>query len=82
VRGRRGLIFNAAASQSLRFARKSSFMASLLTGFSGADRRIWFYRFNDEGLYRGDMLTHCVNPDIDPLREHWRTCQVRRISLF
>jgi ADP-heptose:LPS heptosyltransferase len=32
----------------------------LLTGFSGADRRVGFYRFNDEGLYRGDMLTHRV----------------------
>jgi ADP-heptose:LPS heptosyltransferase len=32
----------------------------LLTGFSGADRRIGFYRFHSEGLYRGDMLTHRV----------------------
>ena len=38
----------------------------LLTGLSGADRRIGFYRFNNEGLYRGDMLTHRVayNPHI------------------
>jgi ADP-heptose:LPS heptosyltransferase len=38
----------------------------LLTGFSGADRRIGFHRVNDEGLYRGNMLTHRVayNPHI------------------
>ena len=38
----------------------------LLSGLSGADRRIGFYRFNNEGLYRGDMLTHRVayNPHI------------------
>lgn len=38
----------------------------LLSGFAGADRRIGFYRFNNEGLYRGDMLTHRVvyNPYI------------------
>ncbi len=38
----------------------------LLTGLSGADRRVGFYRFNNEGLYRGDMLTHRVayNPHI------------------
>ena len=38
----------------------------LLTGLSGADRRIGFYRYNNEGLYRGDMLTHRVayNPHI------------------
>ena len=38
----------------------------LLTGLSGADRRIGFYRFNSEGLYRGDLLTHRVayNPHI------------------
>ena len=39
---------------------------ALLTGFSGADRRIGFYRFHNEGLYRGEMLTHRVayNPHI------------------
>jgi ADP-heptose:LPS heptosyltransferase len=38
----------------------------LLTGLSGADRRVGFHRFNNEGLYRGDMLTHRVayNPHI------------------
>jgi ADP-heptose:LPS heptosyltransferase len=38
----------------------------LLTGLSGADRRIGFYRFRTEGLYRGEMLTHRVayNPHI------------------
>jgi ADP-heptose:LPS heptosyltransferase len=38
----------------------------LLTGLSGADRRVGFYRFYNEGLYRGDMLTHRVayNPHI------------------
>ena len=38
----------------------------LLAGLSGADRRVGFYRFNNEGLYRGDMLTHRVeyNPHI------------------
>jgi len=38
----------------------------LLSGLSGADRRVGFYRFNSEGLYRGDMLTHRVayNPHI------------------
>jgi len=33
---------------------------ALLTGFSGADRRVGFYRFHQEGLYRGEMLTHRV----------------------
>lgn len=39
---------------------------ALLTGFSGADRRAGFYRFHNEGLYRGEMLTHRVsyNPHI------------------
>jgi ADP-heptose:LPS heptosyltransferase len=38
----------------------------LLTGLSGADRRVGFYRFRTEGLYRGEMLTHRVacNPHI------------------
>jgi ADP-heptose:LPS heptosyltransferase len=38
----------------------------LLTGLSGANRRIGFHRFYGEGLYRGDMLTHRVayNPHI------------------
>jgi len=39
---------------------------ALLTGLSGAHRRVGFYRFNNEGLYRGEMLTHRVayNPHI------------------
>jgi ADP-heptose:LPS heptosyltransferase len=39
---------------------------ALLAGLSGADRRIGFYRFHQEGLYRGEMLTHRVtyNPHI------------------
>jgi ADP-heptose:LPS heptosyltransferase len=39
---------------------------ALLTGLSGADRRVGFYRFHSEGLYRGEMLTHRVayNPHI------------------
>jgi ADP-heptose:LPS heptosyltransferase len=39
---------------------------ALLTGFSGADRRVGFHRFHQEGLYRGEMLTHRVayNPHI------------------
>src|ERR1700761_6811013 len=38
----------------------------LLTGLCGADRRVGFYRFHNEGLYRGEMLTHRVayNPHI------------------
>jgi ADP-heptose:LPS heptosyltransferase len=38
----------------------------LLTGLSGAARRIGFHRFHNEGLYRGEMLTHRVayNPHI------------------
>ena len=40
--------------------------SSLLTGLSGANRRVGFYRFHSEGLYRGEMLTHRVayNPHI------------------
>ena len=39
---------------------------ALLTGLCGADRRIGFHRFHNEGLYRGEMLTHRVayNPHI------------------
>ena len=39
---------------------------ALLTGFSGASRRVGYYRFHNEGLYRGEMLTHRVsyNPHI------------------
>ena len=39
---------------------------ALLTGLSGAERRIGFHRFYNEGLYRGEMLTHRVayNPHI------------------
>lgn len=38
----------------------------LLAGLSGADRRVGFHRFHNEGLYRGEMLTHRVwyNPHI------------------
>jgi ADP-heptose:LPS heptosyltransferase len=39
---------------------------ALLAGLCGADRRVGFYRFHNEGLYRGEMLTHRVsyNPHI------------------
>ena len=39
---------------------------ALLTGFSGAVNRVGFHAFFNEGLYRGDMLTHKVayNPHI------------------
>jgi ADP-heptose:LPS heptosyltransferase len=39
---------------------------ALLSGFSGAERRVGFYRFHNEGLYRGEMLTHRVayNPHL------------------
>jgi ADP-heptose:LPS heptosyltransferase len=39
---------------------------ALLAGLCGADRRVGFYRFHQEGLYRGEMLTHRVtyNPHI------------------
>lgn len=33
---------------------------ALLTGFCGASNRVGFYRFHNEGLYRGEMLTHKV----------------------
>lgn len=35
--------------------------SALLTGLSGARRRVGFHRFRGEGLYRGEMLTHRVN---------------------
>ncbi len=40
--------------------------SALLTGLSGAARRAGFHGFNDEGLYRGQMLTHRVayNPHL------------------
>jgi ADP-heptose:LPS heptosyltransferase len=34
--------------------------SSLLTLFSGARRRVGFHRFHNEGLYRGEFLTHRV----------------------
>jgi ADP-heptose:LPS heptosyltransferase len=39
---------------------------ALLAGLCGATRRVGFYRFHGEGLYRGEMLTHRVayNPHI------------------
>ena len=39
---------------------------ALLTGLSGGSRRVGFHRFHNEGLYRGEMLTHRVayNPHI------------------
>ncbi len=33
---------------------------ALLSGFSGAERIVGFYSFHNEGLYRGDFLTHKV----------------------
>lgn len=33
---------------------------ALLTGFSGAVNRVGFHSFHNEGLYRGDFLTHKV----------------------
>lgn len=33
---------------------------ALLSGFSGASRRVGFHAFYNEGLYRGSMLTHPV----------------------
>lgn len=39
---------------------------ALLAGLSGAVRRVGFHRFHQEGLYRGEMLTHRVayNPHL------------------
>lgn len=39
---------------------------ALLTGLSGAQRRVGYHNFHGEGLWRGDMLTHKVhyNPHI------------------
>jgi ADP-heptose:LPS heptosyltransferase len=39
---------------------------ALLTGLSGASRRIGYHAFHNEGLYRGDLLTHKVayNPHL------------------
>jgi ADP-heptose:LPS heptosyltransferase len=39
---------------------------ALLTGLSGASNRVGYYRFHNEGLYRGELLTHRVayNPHI------------------
>ncbi len=39
---------------------------ALLTGLSGAVNRVGFYAFHNEGLYRGELLTHRVayNPHI------------------
>jgi len=35
-------------------------VTALLTGFSGASNRVGFHAFHNEGLYRGDFLTHKV----------------------
>jgi ADP-heptose:LPS heptosyltransferase len=39
---------------------------AILTGFSGATNRVGYYSFHNEGLYRGEMLTHRVmyNPHL------------------
>src|SRR5271157_3347813 len=55
----------------LRWARKAkidtvvdlelfSRYSALLTGLCGAKRRVGFHRFQSEGLYRGEMMTHRV----------------------
>lgn len=40
--------------------------SALLTALSGASRRVGYHRFHNEGLYRGELLTHRVayNPHI------------------
>jgi ADP-heptose:LPS heptosyltransferase len=40
--------------------------SALLTFLSGAERRVGFHRFHNEGLYRGELLTHRVayNPHL------------------
>lgn len=35
-------------------------VTALLTGMSGAQRRVGYHNFHGEGLWRGDMLTHKV----------------------
>ncbi|MGD0346586.1 MAG: glycosyltransferase family 9 protein [Terracidiphilus sp.] len=35
--------------------------SALLTGLTAARRRVGFYRFHCEGLYRGEMMTHRVS---------------------
>lgn len=35
--------------------------SALLTGLSGAKRKVGFHRFHSEGLYRGEMMTHRIN---------------------
>ena len=35
--------------------------SALLTGLSGARNRVGFHAFHNEGLYRGQMLTHAVS---------------------
>lgn len=35
--------------------------SALLTGLSGAQKRVGFHGFHNEGLYRGNMLTHAVS---------------------
>lgn len=39
---------------------------ALLTGLSGANKRVGYHAFHNEGLYRGEMLTHRVayNPHV------------------
>lgn len=35
--------------------------SAILTGLSGCFRRVGFYRFHSEGLYRGTMMSHRIN---------------------